>query len=146
MTEAEWWACADPAPMLTFLERRASARKLRLFAVACYRHLHSFPYQERSHSLLALAERLADGQALPAELKEARRIAYPVGLLTTIEPNLDPAIAALLSPISAACCGKAEQAGCLRELFGNPFAVRAVDASWLRWNGGTVPHLARAIY
>jgi|GEM_PF-3135832 len=33
MTEAEWFACEDPAKMLTFLEGRASRRKLILFSV-----------------------------------------------------------------------------------------------------------------
>jgi hypothetical protein len=37
MTEAEWLACANPLAMLKHLRRRASSRKLRLFAVACCR-------------------------------------------------------------------------------------------------------------
>jgi hypothetical protein len=37
MTEAEWAACDEPAPMLDFLRDKATARKLRLFACACCR-------------------------------------------------------------------------------------------------------------
>ncbi len=41
MTEAEWLACEEPDAMIAFLvERGASERKLRLFAVACYRALY----------------------------------------------------------------------------------------------------------
>jgi hypothetical protein len=32
MTEAEWLACDDPAPMLGSVRGKASDRKLRLFA------------------------------------------------------------------------------------------------------------------
>jgi hypothetical protein len=33
-----------------------------------------------------------------------------------------------------------------REVMGNPFRPVTIDASWLSWNGGTVPKLSRAIY
>ena len=36
MTDAEWLVCDDPNRMLCFLRERASERKLRLFACACY--------------------------------------------------------------------------------------------------------------
>ncbi len=76
MTEGEWLACADPRPMLQFLESvdKASERKLRLFAVACCRHLFGTvrvpPLYEHE---VDVAERYADGAASAAELWEARR-------------------------------------------------------------------------
>ena len=36
MAESEWLTCTDPTPMLAFLRGRASDRKLRLFAAACF--------------------------------------------------------------------------------------------------------------
>ena len=42
MTEYEWTACNDPVPMLDLLRWQATDRKLRLFAVACCRHIVVF--------------------------------------------------------------------------------------------------------
>jgi len=71
MTEAEWLACNHPAPMLKFLGRTVSQRKLRLFAVACCRRvLHCFG-QERSREAIDVAERFADDRATPVELRAA---------------------------------------------------------------------------
>jgi hypothetical protein len=39
-----------------------------------------------------------------------------------------------------------DQAGLVREVFGNPFRPPAVDPAWLKWAGGTVASLARAAY
>src|SRR5262245_61064785 len=37
MTESDWAACCDPAPMLHFVRLRATPRQLRLFCCACCR-------------------------------------------------------------------------------------------------------------
>lgn len=39
MTEAEWLACSDHAPILEFLGGKASDRKMRLFACGFCRQL-----------------------------------------------------------------------------------------------------------
>src|SRR4051794_6128486 len=68
MTEAEWLACADPWPMLGFLQEQVSDRKVRLFAVYCCQGLRSL-LEPRSLSALATAERYADGLCKEAELR-----------------------------------------------------------------------------
>src|SRR5262245_36056616 len=60
MTEQEWLDCADPDPLLLFLNRKASARKRRLFAVACCRRIwHLFGAAGLRQTVLT-ADRLAD--------------------------------------------------------------------------------------
>ena len=61
MTEQEWLACTDPAPMLEFLLDNASARKLRLFAGACCRRIWHLIQDSRSQKALQVTERYADG-------------------------------------------------------------------------------------
>jgi hypothetical protein len=63
MTEAEWLTCADPTPMLAFLRGQASGRKLRLFAVACCRHVWRFFTDERSRRAVEVNERYLRGEA-----------------------------------------------------------------------------------
>src|SRR5947209_20565774 len=61
MTEAEWLACGDAREMLPFLQRRAGARKLRLFACACCRRLwDALPAENRA--IVEMAEAYADGK------------------------------------------------------------------------------------
>jgi hypothetical protein len=72
MTEADWLACAEPEPMLEHLRGRASDRKLRLFAVACCRHLlKSVQVNPWDEHAVEVAERYADGRATAAELEQA---------------------------------------------------------------------------
>jgi hypothetical protein len=62
MTEAEWLAGTDPFRMLRALSRKASARKRRLFAVACCRRIWQL-FDESLRQTVREAERLADQPA-----------------------------------------------------------------------------------
>jgi hypothetical protein len=69
MTGARWLACTDPTAMLAFLHGKASDRKLRLFAVACCRHLQSsWPSPPEYDKFLEWAELFADGAASAEDL------------------------------------------------------------------------------
>jgi hypothetical protein len=78
MTEAEWLACEDHQPMLEFLHRRASGRKLRLFSVACCRQYGHMLRDERYHHALLIAERFSDGLATDREVSDAEDAAWEV--------------------------------------------------------------------
>jgi hypothetical protein len=73
MTQREWWANQDPLALLYHVERRASPRKLRLFACACCRRaLNPFvpPFVLRA---VAAAEAFADGALGARDLARVRR-------------------------------------------------------------------------
>lgn len=77
MTEPDWLSSSDPHPMLEFLRGR-SARKLRLFAVACCRRVEHMLVPE-ARAALKVAQRFADGLASSAERKAARARALAAG-------------------------------------------------------------------
>jgi hypothetical protein len=74
-TEAAWQACGDPAPMLHFLRDKGTARRWRLFAVACCRRIDHLITDERSRQAVAVAARYAEGAAGGEELEIARAVA-----------------------------------------------------------------------
>jgi hypothetical protein len=145
VTEAEWLNGDDPRPMLAYLVKRLSPRKLRLFSIACARLRWRSLSDERTRSLLALAERYAVAAALPAELAAARSIGYCHGLIWTIA-NATHAAEWWVNAVDGGKRERAGQAGLCREIFGNPFRQSSVETSWLAWQGGTLPKLARGIY
>jgi hypothetical protein len=66
MTEDEWRAATDVLAMVDFLRNhtnRMTARKLRLFDVACCRDIWNRLPDERSKQAIQVAERFADGLA-----------------------------------------------------------------------------------
>jgi hypothetical protein len=75
MNETEWLCSMDPTPMLEFLWGKASDRKLRLFACACCRRVWHLISNERSRTVVEVAERYADGLANPDALVAARNAA-----------------------------------------------------------------------
>jgi hypothetical protein len=74
MTEDEWLACNDPMPMLAFLRSKASDRKVRLFACACFHPVRDF-FSKVTQRAVEVAERFADGIGSPDELSQAFRLA-----------------------------------------------------------------------
>src|SRR5262245_10238096 len=71
MTEAEWLRATDPMLMLECIRNRVSARKLRLFSVACCREAWMrMPSEDWRITLAAVEvqEALADGQCSTADL------------------------------------------------------------------------------
>jgi hypothetical protein len=72
MTEVDWLASNNLAQMLAFLDGKASARKLRLFACACCRRaFHLSSLTEWVRQAVETGERYADGLASDRELREA---------------------------------------------------------------------------
>jgi hypothetical protein len=76
MTDAEWLACSDPKPMLEFLNGKASDRKLRMFAISCYRSVRDQFRIKLGDSAVEVAEQFAEG-LLTAEKMAAARDAIP---------------------------------------------------------------------
>src|SRR5436853_513959 len=72
MPNRDWVATTDPTPLLAHLLTRASARKARLFACAYLRCVWGeLDGREAAREAVRVAERFADGDATPAELKRA---------------------------------------------------------------------------
>jgi hypothetical protein len=68
MTEAEWLACEDAREMIQCVLHSESARKLRLFAIACCRCSRQLMRDKKHRCAVEIAERSADGQATEKEL------------------------------------------------------------------------------
>lgn len=73
MTETEWLGCADPYTMLEFLKGKASDRKLRLFAVACCRHIGHLLEDPRCQQALEVYDSYANGLCGRAAMGKAHR-------------------------------------------------------------------------
>ncbi|MCI0460672.1 MAG: hypothetical protein L0Z62_27270 [Gemmataceae bacterium] len=165
MTEAEWLSCNDLDCLLTYLRDRVSARKFRLFAVACCRRVWDL-LRPPSRPAVELLERVADGLAEEHELEEALkdfelvlarngRVGPAWYALQRGRP--DTAWSAALDAARAARSLRAldtptgqsavfeRQVPLLRCIFGNPFRTPALDPSWLTHGGGAAVALARSI-
>ncbi|HYT94756.1 MAG TPA: hypothetical protein VEL76_38925 [Gemmataceae bacterium] len=130
MTEQEWDNRDVPGPLLAFVRRRASARKLRLFACACgYRLWHLFE-DKRSRKAVSGAERYADGLVSDRELRavcDAANAAYqrrwrPADM--HVSDREEPSPAAFV----AVCIASAEPFGYLSQIPGSTFLDYVVAA------------------
>src|SRR5437660_1186476 len=146
MTETEWLTCADPRPLLAFVKKRSSDRKLRLFAAVCCRRVWHLLAEEWSRQAVEIAESYADGLLSDAELKEANRKAgWAAGWAEQAEAAEAAAWASAGKretdwvEIAADRASQAEtlstskrqaQAELVRDIFGNPFRTVVMKPAW----------------
>jgi hypothetical protein len=134
MTESEWLACTDPQTMLKYLQGMASARKLRLFAVACCRDVWNL-LDDLGRGAVEMAELFADGFTGTEEMRAARLACKAAGgRAVWYAAASDPLIAArnTVLSIQSVVGGKAVvQANLLRDILGNPFRPSARHSAWL---------------
>jgi hypothetical protein len=154
MTEQEWFTGSDPTALLDFIQAQASARQLRLFALACCRRIWQ-RLAATSRQAVKILERCVDGHGTAQERQEAIRSAEreeiaTVGPARAAARAVSSAWAATDHARSAAAKAAEDgvrerlcQAGLLRCFFGNPFRPVALDPGWLT---PTVRQVAQAIY
>jgi hypothetical protein len=71
MTEADWFAATDPAPLLRYVESRFTDRLRLLFMAGCCRRIWDLLTDERFRRVVEVAEDVADGKATELELQAA---------------------------------------------------------------------------
>jgi hypothetical protein len=169
MTEAEWFASADPTAMLNFLgaNGRLSERKARLFSVAACRRIWPLIRSRAYRNLVEAAEQYAEGLCDWDHLRQAESLAYEedgpqghdaarwaathtAGDCVVLWPYFDLQDVSHPHAANAAADPGQEyraQAVLLRCLVGNPFRSRPpVAPSLLEWHDRLLPRLARAVY
>jgi hypothetical protein len=167
MTEAEWLACIEPEPMLETLGRKASRRKLRVFAGACCRLIWHLLTDERSQMAVHIGEQFADGLASQEELERACQAAHDAddelpsrfgigprnlanmaaAFAASPEDDAHEVATATLEWVSMVGYYESQLCDRIHCIFGNPFHTSpALPTSVLAWNDGTVRRIADGIY
>jgi hypothetical protein len=174
VNEEEWKAANDSLPMLRHLGKKASGRKLRLFAVACSRRLLHLLTDERNLLALDVAERYADGEAKRLDLRKAEQASRAAAHLAFQSRGDNYAALAATEAAAYTAYRAAYQASyfaqsasrqelnipgggwipvssphadLIRDIFGNPFRpAPPLPPSVIGWNDGTVEKIALAIY
>jgi hypothetical protein len=157
MTERQWFTVVDPDSMLLWVGPRCPERKLRLFAVACCRHVAHL-CRDRFESALTEAEVFADG---PARSRARGPVTRRAALWMTRDESAlahalserrgrDAAAAASERAVAIAqargggwAAEKWFQAASLCDVVGNPFRPPPWDPVWAP---PTVVQLARQMY
>ena len=132
MTEAEWRVCTSPKRMLAVLRGKASDRKLRLFAIACWVHSVHFHGTFRERQTIPILQSFAEGE------HQREMVQYLVG---------KPEWATLAESAWDAATLWANQTfhpdQMVREIFGNPFRPTPGTVSW---RSSVAVHIAEGIY
>src|SRR5690348_13952415 len=80
MAKVKWQRLTDPQPMLSYLQGKASDRKLRLFACACCRRIWHLLPDNGSRRAVAAAEQYADGHIGDEGLNRHREAAQALAV------------------------------------------------------------------
>ena len=149
MTEAEWLACNNAAPMLEYLREHTKERKLRLFAVACLRCNFGHSPMSRLHIKgVRAVEKYADGLISAEKLRTVREsipLVHPLLIVSFICSDN------LFRPFAGRSWGSligwnnqeiVARAVLLRHIIGNPFRPSPAPAAW----PSTIVQLAQALY
>jgi hypothetical protein len=156
MTEQDWTYCIDPGAMERFLQQKTSARKARLYACACCRHIWEVMTDARSRHAVEVAEAYADGRATAEQLRLAHTGAdeaafnYIYDVLNMAEIASSDHLE-LSGYIAATAANHAPgdnlvpYCDFLRCIYGNPFRHQEVGRQAGEWRRGAVWHLARAV-
>ena len=151
MTEAEWLATTDQGEARwRFVERRATDRKLQLFACAVFQFLanpdrRSARSDDDCYGIVIAAERYADGAITDPELTDAMR------MIQFTEESFDPIFASwILTGLTAVrhflpswLRHHVGASAWFHEVFGNPFRPVAFAPEW---RTSTVLALAQQMY
>jgi hypothetical protein len=150
MTEEDWLAEGNSQSLLAWLRRHvdASERRLRLFAVACYRHGRLAWPDERSAAVAEHAERLVE-ETWPLLSRETGH--DPEMVADAWQTAVDSARNGAGMPASGrkdwwTAFMQAEDTLCrlVRDVFGNPFRTRPPFEP--AWRNDLVMSLAQAAY
>jgi hypothetical protein len=165
--EADWSSGADLGRMLALLDPKEGDRKLRLFAVACWRRAWGRLADPALQELIDTAERYADRAAGYGELRaasqragvgsrpespwNARWAAQAVAAVNAASYRSSVESYALAARLAADAAPfpddeVAAQRRLLHDLFGDPFRETAAAPGWLTWYGGAVRKMAQAVY
>jgi hypothetical protein len=164
MTEREWLKMQNLEAGLRFVRPKASARKLRLFAVACCRRVWELLPEGECRLAVEVAEKYADGLVTREQLRKAAiavnanraNLGSPAASVTEYYPGGAARWASGWAAYLVRRHSKKrsdeqrerrQQCALLRELFGPlPFRAVTIDPLWLAWSGGTIGSLAQTIY
>jgi hypothetical protein len=173
MTEAEWMACTNPAPMWDYCEK-SSTRKWQLFACACCRRIwHLLAKQpEAFRQLLEMCEQAAEGLLTSEQLQDAWEsyeivsadgsdetfaVLAATGEFRGWHLQMAQQMAAAaatgqpdsfhLDPtIPAVAAELKAQTNLIRCIIGNLFRPVTISPAVLAWNDSLVVRLAQAAY
>jgi hypothetical protein len=145
MTEAEWVSCDDPYALMRAAQP-ITQRKGKLFVVGCCRQHSNVLRNRLNRRAIRAIEDNADGKLTGQELRErAGRgvIGYRLATACSAVPA-DPMFVILTEHLVLdPDANRAVQCHLLRDIFGSPFRLVALNANW---RTADVLGLARAIY